>query len=289
MKVWIARDPSTTAVALRPVEISSRPSRHGWGNIIDLTPGQPMTAKAADRRAKFQLILVSLGALYFCGNGGGAYWWLILLVAGVLTMAIFSASAKAEQPGKVVTPDLHRYPDVHRLLTGAPERGEFDRLLRLAERVGKTLPALKHLVDPNEAGGLLAQALWDGAKNLARKEEIRAVRDDLKRHAQERSDEMSRSRLDLLQQQQRASTLWSEVNEELDKLRSHLTAAAEAGEAFIRDRDLDETLSRTEKALAQLSIDDPSNSSGASEQLADETSAVVQAYRELNDLYGGKR
>ncbi|SBT40670.1 hypothetical protein [Micromonospora auratinigra] len=289
MKVWIARDPSKTAVALRPVDIGSRPHRREWGSVVDVTPGPPMTAKAADRRAKFQLLLVLMAASYFCTAGGGAYWWLILLASGAFMMAIFAASSKAGEPGKVVTPELGHYPEAHRLLTGPQERSEFDRLLKLAERVGKTQPALKRLVDPDEAGSLLAEAVWEGAKSLARKEEIRAVRDDLKRHALEGSGQVSRSRLDLLQQQQRANALWKEVDAELDKLRSHLSTAAEAGEAFIRDRELDDTLNRTEKALAKLSTDEILGSSLASEQLADETNAVIQAYRELNELYGGKR
>ncbi|WP_328415507.1 hypothetical protein OG470_23510 [Micromonospora sp. NBC_00389] len=211
------------------------------------------------------------------------------MAAVVLAMAIFSASVKAEQLGTVITPDRHRHPDAHRVLMSQQERSEFDALLRLAERVAKTLPALQGLVDSNEAGRLLAQGLWHGAKNLARKQEIREVRDDLKRHAVARSDEVSRSRLDLLHQQQRAGALWNEVNAELEKLTSQLTAAAAAGETFIRDRDLDDTLDRTEKALAKLSIDDPAVPSAATEHLAEETTAVVQAYRELNDLYGGKR
>jgi hypothetical protein len=248
-----------------------------------------MTAKAAERRAKFQLVLVVSAALYFCSVGHGAYWWLVLIASGMLTIAIFSASAKAERPGEVTTPDIHRYPGIHRVLASFQERREFDQLLRLAERVGRTLPALEGLVEPSEAGELLAQALWDGAKSLARKEEIRGVRDDLKRHAQDRSGSLSRSRLDLLHQQKRADVLWKEVHGELEKLRSHLAAAAEAGEAFMRDRQLNDTLSRTEKTLERLSAEDPSGSSVASEQLADETTAVVEAYRELHELYGSKR
>jgi hypothetical protein len=144
-------------------------------------------------------------------------------------------------------------------------------------------------MEPSEAGELLAQTLWDGAKILARKEEIRDVRDELTLHVQNLADSRSRARLDILHQQQRANVLWEEVNEELDKLRSHLAAAVAAGEAFMVDRELDETLSRTERALARLSTEDPSVSSAAGQRLADETTAVVEVYRELNELYGGRR
>ncbi|MER7459342.1 hypothetical protein ABTW87_20195, partial [Micromonospora sp. NPDC126480] len=182
------------------------------------------------------------------------------------------------------------HPDLHRLLTNPQERGEFDALLRLAERIHKTLPKLGGLIDPGDAAKLLAESVWDAATILARKQEIRAVRDDLKGYALRGSEDVSRARLDLLNQQQRASVLWTEVNEELDRLRSHLTAAAVAGEAYVRDRNLDDTLERTEKALAKLSAENSIESStAATQQLADQTTAVVQAYRELNELYGGRR
>lgn len=286
--LWIGRDAKATGVALCELRMSGKAHVHRWGSITELTPGPPMTAKAADRRAILQLILISIGALYLCGAGSGAYWGLILLAAGVLGFAVLLASIKAARESVLVTPNLRAYPDIHRVLTTPEERRSFQELLSLAERVGRTLPALDGLVEPNQAAELLAQGLWDGAKSLTRKQEIRAVRDDLKRHAHEGSSDMSRTRLDLLDQQQRADALWSEVNADLDKLTTHLTDAAKAGEAFVRDRELDDTLQRTEKALAELSIDAVYAGSNASEQLADETTAVLNAYRGLNDLYGGK-
>ncbi|MGW5667745.1 hypothetical protein [Micromonospora sp. NPDC003776] len=247
-----------------------------------------MTSDAANGRATKQIMLIAVVAGGLCMVGGSRYAAIIVSGALVLGAAAIVGSVLAERPARVRMPDLKGFPEIHRVLTTPQEQRSFRALVGLAERVGRTLPALDELVDPNEAGELLAQALWDGAKSLARKQEIRAVRDELGRHEDHVSDDSSRSQRDFVHQRQQAKALWKEVNGDLAKLVAHLTAAAESGEAYIRDRELDDTLQRTEKALAELSADLMSGPSAASEQLADETTAVLDAYRGLNDLYGGK-
>ncbi len=286
--VWIASDAQTTAVALSPVNVSGRARVHRWGSVADVSPEAPMTSDAVSGRAAKQIMLIAVVAGGLCMVGGLPYAGAIVSGALVLGVVAIVGSFMAERPGRVKTPDLRGFPEIHRVLTTPQEQRSFRALVGLAERVGRTLPALDELVDPNEAGELLAQALWDGAKNLARKQEIRAVRDELRRHEDHVSGESSRSQRDFAHQQQQADALWKEVNGDLTKLGAHLTAAAESGEAFIRDRELDDTLQRTEKVLAELSVDLMSGPSAASEQLADETTAVLDAYRGLNDLYGGK-
>ncbi|MEH0820718.1 MULTISPECIES: hypothetical protein [unclassified Micromonospora] len=286
--LWIASDAKTTAVALTEVGVSGRSRVHEWGSVTDTTPEAPMTREAASRRAAQQIMLVAVVFGGLCMAGGGAYAGLLISGGLVLSLVAIVGSVRAEQPGRVRTPSMRSFPDIHRVLSTPQEQRTFRALVKLAERVGRTLPELDELVEPNEAGELLAQALWDGAKTLARKQDVRAVRDDLRRHETHASDESSRAHRDLMHQRQQADALWEEVNGDLAKLVAQLTAAAESGERFIRDQDLDVTLQRTEKALAELSTDLMAGPSGASEQLADETTAVLDAYNELNDLYGGK-
>ncbi|MEU4779374.1 hypothetical protein [Micromonospora sp. NPDC023633] len=286
--LWIASDAKTTAVALTEVGVSGRARVHEWGSVTDVSPDAPMSREAANRRASQQMILIAVISIGICLAGGAPYAGVIFVAAFVLAAAAIVGAIRAERQGTVRTPDLRKFPDIHRVLTTPQEQRSFRALVTLAERVGRTLPELDELVEPNEAGELLAQALWDGAKNLARKQDIRTVRDDLRRHEKDTTDNSSRAYRDFVHQRQQADELWKEVRSELATLVAQLTAAAEAGERFIRDRDLDETLQRTEKALAELLIDPMSGPSGASEQLADETTAVLDAYRELNDLYGGK-
>ncbi|MEU8179158.1 hypothetical protein AB0B86_00115 [Micromonospora sp. NPDC049047] len=232
------------------------------------------------------LVAIVFGGL--CMAGGWRYAGMLVTGGLLLSLVAIVGSVRAGQPSRVRTPNMRSFPDIHRVLTSPQDQRTFRTLVKLAERIGRTLPQLDELVEPNEAGELLAQALWDGAKVLARRQELRALRDDLRRHETDASDESSRAHRDLVHQRQQADELWEEVNDNLATLVAQLTAAAESGETFARDRDLDVTLQRTETALAELSTDLMAGTSGASERLADETTAVLDAYRELNDLYGGK-
>ncbi|MFF3852206.1 hypothetical protein [Micromonospora sp. NPDC002575] len=285
--LWIGRDSQVTAVALTEMRMSGRANVHEWGSITEVTPGQHITGSAASKRVTIQLIVVAIVSLYVCGLSSAAYWWLLLAVDLALVLLAVTAARKAASRSTVVAPDIDIYPDIHRLIATHEERLAFRDLQTLAERIGRTLPALDSLVDPNEAAELVAESLWEGAGVLARRQEIREVRDDLGRHASDGSFESKRAHLDLQSQQRRADELWEEANADLARLTSHLTATAEAGERFVRDQDLEDTLQRTEAALNKLSLDGSHAGAYAGEQLADETTAVLTAYRELNDLYGG--
>ncbi|MFG1903167.1 hypothetical protein [Micromonospora carbonacea] len=286
--LWIATDAETTTVAQCKLRMSGRTNSRRVGRITILSPGEPISPKAAEKRIGFQLLLIAAGASYLCCWGSQIHWGLILAGAVILTAFALSASANAKKPSTVVTPSLHLHPDRHRILVAHQDRRSFNDLLILTERIDKTLPALAGLVDSKNAAALVTQSLWEGAGFLVRRQEIRSVRESLGRHEGHSIGAPSRSRLDLRSQQQRADALWDEAKKDLKRLKFHLTATAEAGEAFIRDRELDDTLQRTEEALDRLSVDGSHAGAYAGEQLADETTAVLTAYRELNDLYGGK-
>ncbi|MFE9185347.1 hypothetical protein ACFYMB_18715 [Micromonospora haikouensis] len=286
--LWIARDAQVTAVALTEMRMSGRANVREWGSITEVTPGKQITGSAASKRVTIQLIVVAVVSLYVCGLASAVYWWLLLAVDLALVLLAVAAGFKAARRSTVVAPDIDLYPSIHRLLTTHEERLSFRDLQALAERIGRTLPALDGLVDPSDAAELVAESLWEGAAVLARRQEIREVRDELVRHASDGTVETNRARLDLQSQQQRAGDLWEEVNADLARLTSHLMATAAAGERFVRDQDLDDTLQRTGAALDKLSLDGSHAGAYAGEQLAEETTAVLTAYRELNDLYGGK-
>jgi hypothetical protein len=283
--LWIARDADKVVVSTCPLRVSAKAQRHEWGNITDISAGAASTQDAGNRQSSRALLILGIAALAGCLLR--IPWQVLLPVTAVIGGVIVLSQVTAERVGVVVAPDLDHYPDIHRVLTTVEERADFLELVRLTVRVGRTLPALKGLVEPTQASQLLALGLWDGAKMLARRQDIRAVLHDLKRHEHDDLPPLSRSRHDLNNQRQRAAALWNEVNAELDRLREHLMAAAVAGETFIRDRDLDRTLERTEKALAELAANDGPGESTAAEQLADETTAVLSAYRDLAELYGG--
>lgn len=286
LQLWIARDADKVVVAMCPLKINAKAQRQEWGNITDLSAGEPSTREVGDRRSARAFVILAIGAV--AGAVVGVPWQWVLPGVVVIGGAVVLSQVTAERVGVVVAPDLDRYPDIHRVLTRQEERAAFLELVKLAERVARTLPALDGLIEETEASELLALGLWDGAKTLARRQDIRAVLGDLRRHGRDDLPPLSRSRHDLNNQRQRAEALWDEVNAELASLQTQRAAAAVAGETFIRARELGRTLERTEKALAELAAADSSGQSAAGEQLADETTAVVNAYRELTELYGGK-
>ncbi|HEY0696442.1 MAG TPA: hypothetical protein VGD43_01360 [Micromonospora sp.] len=257
--LWIARDPMTTAVALRPVTVSGTAHRHQWAGVTDVTAGPAADRAWVERQTNLLTGIALAGAL--ASYGMGVHWWLALPAAAIVVVLIRRATAWVACPGTVVAPDLDRQPHLHRVLVTRPERAAFEQLTVLAERIGRILPALDGLIDRREAGELLAQALWDGAELLTRRQELRAVRYDLTWFDGDESYQPDRA----VHQDQRDRTgrLWADIDAELGRLTACLTDVATTGEQCARDR-----------------------GSASGQRPADGTVAVLAAYRELTDLFG---
>ncbi|MEU2169566.1 hypothetical protein [Micromonospora chersina] len=168
------------------------------------------------------------------------------------------------------------------------DRLEFDKLIDLAQRIDKNIPMLTGLVDRNEAGEALARALWQAAGLLGRRRKIYSVIDELSRHEVKRLGEGSRVARDLQAQQSAAEELLKDLRVDLDKLMANLTATAEAGDDFRREREALRAVERASQTLAELATSSHEGTSAAADRLAEETVTVVRAYRELNELYGGR-
>lgn len=290
--LWIAEDKQSLMVAIAPIKMNGSARTREWGSVTEHTSA-PLSADQATRRTQVRLVVLWLAGLIPCWLGvwlnSGFAAGAVLVVLLIASVVLIAASGAATKPGSISAPNLARFPELHEVLSRREERSTFRGFVDLAERVGRTLPALDGLVDPSEAGELLAEALWDAAELLGQKQELRRVREELEQFRSAGPGVMTRARFDLASQEQQADRLWTEADEQLNRLTQRLTAAAEAGEAFIRDRDLDATLRRTEEALGNLSSFGDAGVSESGERLAEETVEVVAAYRDLNDLYGGKR
>ncbi len=285
-RLWIASDDEQVVVALCPLRISGEQLKHEWGNLTDLRVLPPLPrSSGADGLPVATLLAVSLGgALCF----SGAPPMVALILAGLAALVVYARSLRKDLPGRVVAPGLKKYPDIHRVLDAPEEREDFLDLVELAERVGQVLPALNGMVDPADSAKALAQALWDGADILNRRKELRSVVEGLKRHDHAGLSEASRAVQYLAAQRTKASDLLEQVDAELARLAANLEAAAIAGENFSREQELLDAALQAEETLVGLASQELIAGSDASEQLAEETSAVLDAYRELNELYGGK-
>ncbi|MEH1017138.1 hypothetical protein V6U90_29095 [Micromonospora sp. CPCC 206060] len=283
----MASDDRRTIAALAPLKLSGMHQWYRWGSISD---GQAVAVRPGIGRGSqtaLLVVIVLVPGWLLCAAG---VW--PLLVATVAVIAIVAGvvvTVRAGLPGRAIAPDLHRYPEIHRVLDDPDELRDFRQLIGLAERVGRTLPALDGLIEPAEAGENLAQAVWDGAKLHVRRQEIRVVLDDLGDYDEAKLPSTSRAVQNLVSQRERATELWHEVDGELARLTANLEAAAEAGENFIRERDAGEAARRAEDALAKVLPAEFADPAVAGEQLADETVAVLSAYRELTDSYGSHR
>ncbi|WP_433368765.1 hypothetical protein ACQPZX_42195 [Actinoplanes sp. CA-142083] len=170
-----------------------------------------------------------------------------------------------------------------RTLTAAAERTAFDRAVSTADRISQTWPALNGLIDIPEAESLLAAALWEISGLLARRQELTTVLAGLTRPdfaTLSPPDPIA----DKLQSQIRATKeALSAVEIDLAAREASLRRAEEAGRTFIREHELREAIRAAERSLGtQPNPPLPTVSTpDAAADLADHTSLVLAAYREL--------
>jgi hypothetical protein len=252
--LWIATDHTRTVAALTPLKVSRGPLRHEWGSITDLRAA-PVASTSPNVVSIVVLVaLVAVVTLGLCGSGAPL---VVILVLAVLALGVgLAATLSKTPPGEVQTPDLAKFPEIHRSLSAPEERRDFFGLLALAERAGRTLPALEDAVDPSEGGQSLAEALWEGADILSRRQQLRPQMQTPGAQSVPQGHVASRVAEALAEQKARSQRLWDETNEAFSRLRTALELAAVAGENAAHDPQAIE--------------------------------AAREAYQELDDLYGGK-
>jgi hypothetical protein len=159
-------------------------------------------------------------------------------------------------------------------LTAAAERTAFDRAVTVADRVAKTWPALDGLIDVPEAENLLAEALWEIAGGLARRQELKAVLAQLTRPDFAAAPPADATAAKLQTQIRATKEALSAVEIDLAGRLASLGRAEEAGRTLIREREMHEAIRAAERSLATTSPDPAAD-------LAEHTHLVLTAYREL--------
>jgi hypothetical protein len=157
------------------------------------------------------------------------------------------------------------------------ERATFQRLVTVADRISETWPALGSLVNPDEAEHMLAEALWEAAGVLARRQALTDALAELSRPdfaAPAAEDPTTR---ELTAELTATKSALAEIDSELARREANLRRAEQAGRAFIRDQQMRRAIRSAEKSrrIALPAAPD------AAAELADRTRSVLTAYREL--------
>ncbi|WP_433341627.1 hypothetical protein [Micromonospora sp. CA-111912] len=230
----MATDQTRTVVALARLKVSRALLRHEWGSVTDLRAAPVAQSSPNVVGVVVLVVLVVVGALGLCAAGAPL---LVVFFLAALALGIGLAVALAKAvPGEVTAPDLAKFPEIHQTLDAPEERRDFFDLIALAERAGRTLPSLESVIDPSEGGQSLAQALWEGADLLGRRQQLRPQMATLGRQSTSGSQAASRVAESLAEQKANSQRLWNETNQAFARLRTTIELAAVAGENAAYDQ-----------------------------------------------------
>ncbi|WP_213005390.1 hypothetical protein [Paractinoplanes toevensis] len=276
MGLYIARDRNTTVISRAGLRVrDGRRVRRSWAALVEIrVPEEPAPA---DRSLPVIVavglppVLVTLAALHFLGIE-------LALVLGVFLLLALSSVVPAIHGRRARRARQQPAPDA-RTLTAAAERTAFDRAVATADRISETWPALGDLVDVSTAEALLADALWEIAGRLARRQELSAVLADLTRPAFAGLAPADGTAERLQAQIRATKEALSAIEIDLAAREASLRRAEEAGRTFIREREMRRAIQAAERSLGTRS--EPPRATDPAADLADQTQLVLTAYREL--------
>jgi hypothetical protein len=266
-RIYVRRDEAVIVVSRRRLgRLGNRPVRRSWNTLVEIPPrsGRPPGETA--------LVFAPPVAL------------------GALAAALAPPEIGVAVGGVTLIASTYLTPQLRRRLAGRPlrrpenvvlrserARAAFDHALGLADRVSETWPALGGLVDAGEASVMLAEALWQIAAVLSRREELDAVLEPAGFDPDTASVE-TRSQLSA------ARAARARVDAEFQRREAGLRRAEEAGRDFIREQQMREAVHHADRTLRAMPPTAPATPGTALEpasDLAEHTHSVLAAYREL--------
>ncbi len=174
-----------------------------------------------------------------------------------------------------------------RVLTQSTGREIFGKALDSADRISETWPSLSLLVPAAEAEAMLADALWDLCGVLVKAERLHKVLVELSRPEFAQRSAWDDTAREVEQQRRATRAALVELNEEVARRVTSIRKAEEAGEAFIREKEMRRVICQAEESLRRIRDEaapavapPPPPDTGA--ELAEHTQSVLDAYRELN-------
>jgi hypothetical protein len=283
--LYVAHDERMAIVSILPLKIQGGGAEtYRWGSILEISPAPP--GEGVDVRSTFRFaayILLALSVLLICAQ---VRWWPVILMIGFVTLVIAVAYPAQRKAGVILAPEMHRRRDDHKILIDDDDRAAMSEAIDIGERISQTWPLLQGLVDTTAAERLLAHALWELAGVLERRQGLREMRDDLAGQHHDDLPADSRAARDLLAQREKVAAALAGLDAEVDRHVADLTAAAIAGENFIREREIGQLVRETDERLAMLAPHDLPGEQKSGAELADQTQAVLTAYRDLTTRYG---
>ncbi|HEY0000785.1 MAG TPA: hypothetical protein VGB74_10055, partial [Actinoplanes sp.] len=173
--LYVAHDDKLVIVSRLPLEVvGGRGLSYGWGSVLEVTPAE----QPGDRRP-LVVTLYGLGTIF--GISGvsllmsGALSGGFLLLAGIVAGAGAALLDWRQRPGVISAPRLESDREQHHVLVEGRDRRVFSDAIELCQRTSETWPALGALVDVPIAEQQLAQALFDLAGALERRQELREL------------------------------------------------------------------------------------------------------------------
>ncbi|GAB1645815.1 hypothetical protein [Krasilnikovia sp. MM14-A1259] len=256
---------------------TGRAHRSRAGLVLEVVPAAP---SGRSRESRVAIVWqLGLGLLICCVvlNAFGLPWLVPALVSASVVVLVGWAQARAARPGVLASP---RGDDGH-VLRAREERIAYERAVAVSHRIRRTWPALRGMIDPAEADHTLTRALEQLAALLARRQQIRALRDELIEAARQELPADSPAAEALAAQRTRVEELWRETGLTANRMLRGIAAAAHAGETLLREQEIGRTARDAEMAISRLAAVGAAAPAEAGPELAERTAAVVKAYREL--------
>lgn len=274
--LFVGADAEKIVVSPYPIKMrAGRARRHRQGSVVEVVPVAASGRSREDRvRYSSQLALASLVVTAVLSAVGVA-WWVGAAVSAALVVFVSVAQARAARAGILALPRG----DDSFVLHAAEERVAYGRALAVARRVRATWPALRHMIDAEQADLDMTAALRDLAGLMARRQQVRRLREELGSASRHDLPADSPAVRALAEQRLRVEGLWRSTAEAANRILASINAAALAGENLIREQRIGETARAAELAISRLTAAAAPADSGPA--LAERTAAVIAAYREL--------
>jgi hypothetical protein len=273
----IGIDAEKVVVSPLPLKMrTGRARRVRRGSVTEVVP-VPASGRSRQERARFAsqlaLVLVVLSAVL---NALGVAWWAAAGGSIALVAFIVVEQARAARTGIFALP---KGDDAH-VLYATEERAAFERAVVVANRVRRTWPALRHMIDPADADLSLTAALAELAAIMTRRQQVRRLRAELTDATRHDLPADSPAVQALAEQRLRVEALWRSTAGAANRILASINAAALAGENLIREQRIGDTAREAELAISRLTAAGPPQTD-AGPDLAERTAAVIAAYREL--------
>lgn len=300
--VYIAVDHATTVVALLPPLVVGPARRATTGSITYIRPHSRQRRRGSRSALTMSFTLVrtvpARSGVALVGNVGGLAG---LAIAGGLAFATTpwlglpvgaAVAVLGYLPATIHQRRVNRaWSRSHRVLTDHRDREVLLGALSTALRALHAWPALRAMLSLDDPSPALASSLWDLATILSQRATIRETYNKLVQVAGEVPDDSS-VHTDVAARLAQAEATQRRLDGEIERRLRDLTTLADEADKFVRQQEaLAEArtvVQDADEVLGTVSAIPQPAGADASTELAERTTAVLAAYRELTSQITGQ-